>query len=655
MRSRVVFGLAVGIYGAWRPGSWGDRVATFGAYLGVSFPVYWVGLHADPGLRGVAPVVAAVGLGRHRVSWCCPRVTLGMRSIAFIARMTRTAMQEVLASDFVRTARAKGLGEGGWCSSHGLRNALLPVITVIGLDFGSYLTGSILTETIFAWPGVGRYVLTAIEKRDLPGDPGQHSLPERGVRAGEPDHGPDLCEGGSAGGVLSRRTDSAHALPLALCVLCVRAPVRSAQRSPIDWMPPRRSAARPPPLGHRGRGHQRPPALRAGTPTGSSSPRRTPSCSSPRRRRCCCRRTGPRGPASTATGPVSNGVLQGHLVLYGRGDPTMGRRCYAVDTTAGRRLPDRSVRAAAGAGARPRRARHHRHRGRPRGRRQLVRARDRFTPRGRPATWTGGTRRRCRGWASPTTASRSSATADDAGRAGDDHRVARLRRRGPREPDPHVPPAQPHDLRHRARPGAAGISSPRRRARRAAGRGTRVRRGRGPEPLHRAGAAPGAGGERDRRARRDPLHGGLDAVPGRAERRGPRRGRVAAAPRLDLPDPQHQPELVRGDAAQAAGPTSSARREAGTPGLAWCAGSSSIRWGWTRPRSRRATARGSRRRTSWRRRRSCGFSPVCGGTRATRSSPPASPAAGARARSATGSSARRSRDRCWRRPAASPG
>jgi ABC-type dipeptide/oligopeptide/nickel transport system permease component len=77
-------------------------------------------------------------------------------------------MQEVLRSDFVRTARAKGLGELPVVLSHGLRNALLPVVTVIGLDFGSYLTGSILTETIFSWPGVGRYVLTAIEKRDLP-------------------------------------------------------------------------------------------------------------------------------------------------------------------------------------------------------------------------------------------------------------------------------------------------------------------------------------------------------------------------------------------------------------------------------------------------------------------------------------------------------
>ena len=160
-------GLLVGIYGAWRPGGWVDRFLTLGAYLGVSFPVYWVGL--------VLILVFAVQLRwlPPSGSWglvylILPAATLGMRSIAVIARMTRAALQEALQSDFIRTARAKGLGEARVLLHHGLRNALLPVITVLGLDFGSYLTGSILTETIFAWPGVGRYVLSAIEKRDLP-------------------------------------------------------------------------------------------------------------------------------------------------------------------------------------------------------------------------------------------------------------------------------------------------------------------------------------------------------------------------------------------------------------------------------------------------------------------------------------------------------
>jgi ABC-type dipeptide/oligopeptide/nickel transport system permease component len=88
--------------------------------------------------------------------------------VAFLARMTRSALGETLHQDFVRTARAKGLSPRVVVLRHALGNALLPIITVVGLDFGSYLTGSILTETIFSWPGVGRYVLTAIDKRDLP-------------------------------------------------------------------------------------------------------------------------------------------------------------------------------------------------------------------------------------------------------------------------------------------------------------------------------------------------------------------------------------------------------------------------------------------------------------------------------------------------------
>ncbi len=163
----ALLGISIGVLGAWRSGGWSDRLFALVAYAGVSFPVYWVGL--------LLILVFAVALGWLPASGyggfaflVLPAITLGMRSVAFLARMTRAAMQEVLRSDFIRTARAKGLREAPVLLSHGLRNALLPVVTVIGLDFGSYLTGSILTETIFSWPGVGRYVLSAIEKRDLP-------------------------------------------------------------------------------------------------------------------------------------------------------------------------------------------------------------------------------------------------------------------------------------------------------------------------------------------------------------------------------------------------------------------------------------------------------------------------------------------------------
>jgi peptide/nickel transport system permease protein len=163
----TLVGVSIGIHGAWRPGSWPDRAAALGAYLGVSFPVYWVGLLLilvfAVTLRWLPP--SGAGGPAYLV---LPALTLGMRSVAFLSRMTRAAMQEVLQSDFVRTARAKGLLEGRVVLRHAFRNALMPVVTVLGLDFGSYLTGSILTETIFSWPGVGRYVLTAIDKRDLP-------------------------------------------------------------------------------------------------------------------------------------------------------------------------------------------------------------------------------------------------------------------------------------------------------------------------------------------------------------------------------------------------------------------------------------------------------------------------------------------------------
>ncbi|HET9151374.1 MAG TPA: ABC transporter permease [Gemmatimonadales bacterium] len=163
----TLLGISIGVLGAWKSGGWADRLFALLAYTGVSFPVYWVGLLLILVFAVTLRWLPASGYGG-LAFLVLPAVTLGMRSVAFLARMTRAAMQEILRSDFIRTARAKGLGELPVVLSHGLRNALLPVVTVIGLDFGSYLTGSILTETIFSWPGVGRYVLTAIEKRDLP-------------------------------------------------------------------------------------------------------------------------------------------------------------------------------------------------------------------------------------------------------------------------------------------------------------------------------------------------------------------------------------------------------------------------------------------------------------------------------------------------------
>ena len=167
MAFAAVGGIALGVVSAIRPGGAVDRTAMLLSYIGVSFPVYWVGLLLILLFAVMLRWLPPSGSGG-LAYLVLPALTLGMRSVAFLARMTRAAMLEVLSSDFVRTARAKGLNEAAVIMRHGFRNALIPVITVLGLDTGSYLTGSILTETIFGWPGLGRYVLTAIEKRDLP-------------------------------------------------------------------------------------------------------------------------------------------------------------------------------------------------------------------------------------------------------------------------------------------------------------------------------------------------------------------------------------------------------------------------------------------------------------------------------------------------------
>jgi peptide/nickel transport system permease protein/oligopeptide transport system permease protein len=162
-----VIGIAIGVLSARHPGGWFDRLSLGLAYLGISFPVYWVGLILILVFAVMLRWLPPSGYGRAEFL-VLPALALGSRSIAFLARMTRSAMLEVLNSDFVRTARAKGVRERVVVARHALRNALIPIITVLGLDFGYYLTGSILTETIFSWPGIGRYVVNAIARRDLP-------------------------------------------------------------------------------------------------------------------------------------------------------------------------------------------------------------------------------------------------------------------------------------------------------------------------------------------------------------------------------------------------------------------------------------------------------------------------------------------------------
>ena len=162
-----VLGITLGVLSARNPGGWFDRLGLGIAYLGISFPVYWVGLILILVFAVILRWLPPSGYGGIKYL-ILPALALGSRSIAFLARVTRSAMLEVLGGDYVRTARAKGLKERAVIVRHALRNALIPIITVLGLDFGYYLTGSILTETIFSWPGLGRYVVNAITRRDLP-------------------------------------------------------------------------------------------------------------------------------------------------------------------------------------------------------------------------------------------------------------------------------------------------------------------------------------------------------------------------------------------------------------------------------------------------------------------------------------------------------
>jgi ABC-type dipeptide/oligopeptide/nickel transport system permease component len=165
-------GLAIpaGVASARRANTWPDRSIGFASLVGLSFPNFALGpililMFAID--LGVLPVSGAgVGAGdfvRHLV---LPAITLGSGLAAILTRMVRTSMLEELGQDYIRTARAKGLSENAVVYRHALRNALNPVLTVIGLQFGSLLAGAIVTETIFGWPGLGRLTLSAISNRD---------------------------------------------------------------------------------------------------------------------------------------------------------------------------------------------------------------------------------------------------------------------------------------------------------------------------------------------------------------------------------------------------------------------------------------------------------------------------------------------------------
>jgi ABC-type dipeptide/oligopeptide/nickel transport system permease component len=163
----AVIGIAAGIVSAVRRATAVDHLATALALAGISTPIFWSGLVLILIFSVTLEWLPAGGSGspRHLV---LPAVSLGLFGAGVLARQTRSGLLEVLGQDFVRTARAKGLPERLVVVKHALKNALIPVVTVLGDQFGRLLGGAILTETVFSWPGMGRYLIESISQRDYP-------------------------------------------------------------------------------------------------------------------------------------------------------------------------------------------------------------------------------------------------------------------------------------------------------------------------------------------------------------------------------------------------------------------------------------------------------------------------------------------------------
>ena len=163
----LVVAVPAGIVSAVRRGSAADSGIGVAVLVGQSVPAFWSGIVLILLFAVTLRVLPAAGYGSV-ANLVLPAVTLSIYSLAAIARLLRTSLLEVLSSDFVRTARAKGAGPTRIVVAHGLRNAALPVVTVIGLELGSLLGGAILTEQVFSWPGIGRLAVEAITNRDFP-------------------------------------------------------------------------------------------------------------------------------------------------------------------------------------------------------------------------------------------------------------------------------------------------------------------------------------------------------------------------------------------------------------------------------------------------------------------------------------------------------
>lgn len=163
----VVFGIPLGVISATKQYSFFDSGSMFVALVGVSMPNFWLGI--------MLILLFAANLGwlpssgdKDLLSLILPAVTLSANSLATITRMTRSSMLETIRMDYIRTARAKGLRESTVIIHHALRNAMIPVITSVGLQFGFALSGAVLVETVFSWPGIGRLLVDTIKLKDTP-------------------------------------------------------------------------------------------------------------------------------------------------------------------------------------------------------------------------------------------------------------------------------------------------------------------------------------------------------------------------------------------------------------------------------------------------------------------------------------------------------
>jgi peptide/nickel transport system permease protein len=165
----IVIGILAGIISAVKKYSFWDMLVTISTTLAVCVPVFWLGMVMQVvfGLKlGILPM-SGMGDGSIRY-YILPSITLASVSTAYVARMMRSSMLEVISNDYITTAYAKGLSPNRVIGKHALKNAMIPVVTLIGLDLGALMGGAILTETIFSWPGVGRVIYLAILQRDAP-------------------------------------------------------------------------------------------------------------------------------------------------------------------------------------------------------------------------------------------------------------------------------------------------------------------------------------------------------------------------------------------------------------------------------------------------------------------------------------------------------